>query len=126
MLEKSDLLKKLEQVFKNVETELSAFQSTLTTSEAKKKKDEVLEIVTKLETKLSLLSENEISITKTDRDKIEKQYETVSKAYRKRKRICLDILNAILEHYPKTKGALIEEIGMEMEEDNNIVAILKS
>lgn len=124
IIEKADRLKKLELELKGVGTELGSFQSTLSTSEAEKKRAELQEIVTKLESKLASLSQNKVSITKADRDKIEKQHSTVSKAYRKRKRICLDILNSILESYPKSKAALIDEIGLEMDEDESIAAIL--
>lgn len=125
ILEKSDILQKLEQEFKGIDSELKTFQSTLTTSEAEKRATELSEIVSRLETKLSQLSENKIFISKADRQKIEKQYDIASKAYRKRKRICLDILNSILENYPKSKSVLIEEIGMEIDDDNGIVDILK-
>ena len=40
--------------------------------------------------------------------------------WRKRKRICMNIVDAILENYPKSKKVLFEEIGLETEEDLGI------
>lgn len=36
--------------------------------------------------------------------------------YKKRKRMCTDILDAILENYPHSKNKLYEEIGIETDE----------
>lgn len=126
ILEKSEVLKKLEQELKSVETSMGGFQSVLTTEEAVKKKSELQSCVANLRAKLSSLSENQELISKVDRDKIEKSYDTTVKAYRKRKRICMDIFNSILENYPKSKLALIEEIGLEMDDDTNTPSILKT
>ena len=40
---------------------------------------------------------------------------TVSE-WRKRKRMCCDMLDAILEGYPKGKKALYEEVGIEVDD----------
>jgi 26S proteasome regulatory subunit (ATPase 3-interacting protein) len=39
------------------------------------------------------------------------------KEYKKRKRICSEIIDSILEGYPKTKKHLIEEVGLETDEE---------
>lgn len=108
-----------------METQLNIIQSTLTTEEALKKKTELQSSVTSLRTKLSVLSENKVIISKEEKEHIQKLYDVTVKAYRKRKRICMDIFNSILENYPKTKSALIEEIGLEMDDERNTPAILR-
>lgn len=59
----------------------------------------------------------QLQLSSQDIKKIENKYSTVSTAYRKRKRICSDMLDAILEGYPKTKKALISDIGLETDEE---------
>lgn len=49
--------------------------------------------------------------------KVQKEYEKRLATYKKRKRMCLDMLDAILENYPKTKKQLYEEVGLETDED---------
>ncbi|KAL1501525.1 hypothetical protein ABEB36_006830 [Hypothenemus hampei] len=49
--------------------------------------------------------------------KVQSDYDKYLSFYRKRKRLCLDMLDAILENYPKTKRHLFEEIGIETDED---------
>lgn len=76
-----------------------------------------------MESKLNLLVENKGVISETDRNKIRKTYDTSVKEYKKRKRICMDMLNGILESYPKSKSALMEEIGIELDNENNTPVI---
>ena len=47
---------------------------------------------------------------KADREKCVREWQ-------KRKRLCLDVLGAIMESYPKSKKELFEEIGIETDED---------
>lgn len=49
--------------------------------------------------------------------KVQEEYEKRLATYKKRKRMCLDMLDAILENYPKTKKQLYEEVGLETDED---------
>lgn len=49
--------------------------------------------------------------------KVQEEYEKRLAGYKKRKRMCLDMLDAILENYPKTKKQLYEEVGLETDED---------
>ncbi|KAJ8955816.1 hypothetical protein NQ318_005359 [Aromia moschata] len=47
----------------------------------------------------------------------ESDYEKFLSEYKKRKRMCMDVVNSILENYPKSKKQLFEDIGMETDED---------
>ncbi|XP_050296816.1 homologous-pairing protein 2 homolog [Anthonomus grandis grandis] len=49
--------------------------------------------------------------------KVEQNYEKNLGLFKKRKRMCLDIIDAILENYPKTKKQLYEDVGIETDED---------
>ncbi len=94
-------------------------------AEAEKRKLESETAVENLRTKLSSLSENKVTVSKGDKEKVAKDYESVMKIYKKRKRICTDILDSILENYPKKKSVLMEEIGIELDDDRT-VSILKT
>lgn len=119
-MEKTETLRKVEQELKQSESQLTEFQTTLTTSEAEAKRDQLKSEIEKMETKLVKLSENTVLISEADRQKIKKKHETVVKEYKKRKRICMDVLDSILEGYPKSKAVLIEEIGIELDDQNNL------
>ena len=43
------------------------------------------------------------------------------KEWRKRKRLTTDILDAILEGYPKKKKDLFEEVGIETDDDAGVI-----
>ena len=70
--------------------------------------------------KLEKLQKGTVLISKEEKEKVYKGRETYVKAWRKRKRISSDILNAILEGYPKSKKQLYEEVGIETDEDYNV------
>lgn len=117
--EMSEYLKSKDQTLKTVEKEYNEIQSVLTTEQAELKESELKETVKTLQNKLSALAENKTHISEEDKTVILTQHENIMKEYRKRKRICMDILNAILEGYPKNKEALFEEIGLELDEPQN-------
>lgn len=124
IFQKLNVLKELEEELKSCEYELRKYESLLTKEEAEKKKNELQSDIKNLETKLKLLSDNKIFISKEDSDKIKENYTFVLKTYKKRKHICMDILYSILENYPKNKTLLMEEIGIELD-DENVIATLK-
>lgn len=51
------------------------------------------------------------------KEQVQKDYDRMLALYRKRKRICLEMLDSILESYPKKKANLYEEVGIESDED---------
>lgn len=59
-------------------------------------------------------------ITAADKAKIVKQHETCTGQWKKRKRMATDILDSILESWPKSKKCLYEEIGVETDESAGV------
>ncbi|XP_029642237.1 homologous-pairing protein 2 homolog [Octopus sinensis] len=118
-------VQKLTSKLQNLQNEVSLLEKeqkqlscSLSTEEAQKQ----LETYTKDNGKLSeklvkLKAGNAIVITKEEKDKIYQERQKCVKEWKKRKRMANDILNAILEGYPKTKKHLYEEIGVETDED---------
>lgn len=108
---------------KSCELQLNQLLSSLTTEKAKEEKEKLTKTVDTLKNKLTELSQNTVPISNTERNEIKKEHEKFVKEYRKRKRLCMDIINAIMESYPKSKKLLMEEIGMETDEDVNMKPI---
>ncbi|XP_045596094.2 homologous-pairing protein 2 homolog [Procambarus clarkii] len=119
--ELTQTIKEAEKECAEVETKLRNLSSSLTTDEAKKKISQLEEEVSKLEHKLSSLKENQVLVSKEEKDKITKASEQMIKQWRKRRRMALDILDAIMEGYPHPKKQLFEEIGIETDEDVGVV-----
>lgn len=105
----------VEKEIKVQETSLAALKSGLTIEEAREKKRILVENIQSLTRKLDELMEasgtEDLSESKRKADTALKDY---SKEYSKRKRMCLDIIDCILENYPGSKKDLYEEIGIEL------------
>jgi len=99
------------------EKELKSIISSITTEEASKQLIEVSEENKKLENKFQELSKNRVKVSTNDFKKVQQLKQKSVSEWRKRKRICVDMMDAILEGYPKGKKALIEEVGIELDED---------
>lgn len=110
-------LKNVEQQSKESESSLRELLATPTTGEAKEQMASLEERIETLRTKLTHLSENAVIVSVDERSKITQEHDKLLKEYRKRKRMCMDVVNAIMEGYPKTKKALLEEVGIETDED---------
>ncbi|KAE8752574.1 hypothetical protein FOCC_FOCC000696 [Frankliniella occidentalis] len=59
----------------------------------------------------------EQQVNPEDRKKVDRLHETMLREYRKRKRMCMDVLEQVLENHPKSKKELIEEIGIVTDEE---------
>ncbi|XP_069691125.1 homologous-pairing protein 2 homolog [Periplaneta americana] len=109
-----------EQELKNCELQLRELQSTPTTVEAKTQLTSLEDRVQKLKDKLEDLSKNTVKVSVEERENIQKNCENNLKFWRKRKRLCLDIVDSILEGYPKDKKTLLGEVGIETDEDAGV------
>ncbi|KAF4533498.1 hypothetical protein B566_EDAN000983 [Ephemera danica] len=74
----------------------------------------------KLQTRYEQLSNNAKLMTEADKKKIVDEQASLEKEWRKRRRMALDLLDAILENYPKSKQTLYEEIGVETDEEAGV------
>lgn len=115
--ELSEQLTTREKEFKANDLELSKLNDSYTTEEAAKLLQKTKEDIEKLNQKLKTLAENPKLVTVEEKEKVYKERDKYVKEWRKRKRITCDILNSILEGYPKGKRALYEETGIETDEN---------
>lgn len=113
-------LKEKEKQLSESEAQLKQLMSTPTTQEALTRATQIEKEVSRLQQKLSDLTENRVLVSKEERDKVVKENEAMTKQWRKRKRIAMDILDAILEGYPHPKAQLYEEIGIETDQEAGV------
>lgn len=110
-------LRTIEGTLHSQTLELRNLENQMTTEEATIKKQELKEEIANLKSRLETLSENVQPISKEEKIEVTAEYEKYLKEFKKRKRMCMDIVNTILEGYPKSKQDLLEDIGMETDED---------
>ncbi|XP_065644593.1 homologous-pairing protein 2 homolog [Hydra vulgaris] len=111
----------LQQESKQLEGQLANFKNQLTTDEAKVKIQYLEKENTSLKEKIFTLKNNKNSVTKEDFKKIQSKKDLATTFWRKRKRMANDILDTILEGYPKSKKELLDETGLETDEDVGVV-----
>lgn len=118
------LTKELDECQKSVkglETQHNGMGSSLTTQDAQSQLDQTNKKITKLEAKLKDFESNENVMDPEEKASICDSFDRNVKEWRKRKRVAREILDSILEGYPKSKKILFEEIGIETDEDVNAV-----
>ena len=97
--------------------ELSSILSSPTTVELKKQVSTLKTEVESLSLKLKTLQNNagNVKYSAADKEKLLKNHENFRKEFKKRKRYTTDIMDAVLEGYPKSKKQFIEEVGLEID-----------
>lgn len=116
LLKTNEAVREAERKYKQSEAELKSLQGTYSLDEAERKVTELEATVAELRRRLDRTTKTSGDVSEKDRALVKKDYERFTKEYRKRKRMCVDILDSILENCPKPKKALFEEIGIETDE----------
>ncbi|KAM7344458.1 homologous-pairing protein 2 homolog [Cochliomyia hominivorax] len=113
------ILKTKETQLNVLELKLKSFKPIKSLTTLEEERDQLLDDIRCTNEKLRSFQaqESESKFSTQDVKKIVSKYENVALAYRKRKRMCTDMLDAIMEGYPKTKKALIADIGLETDEE---------
>lgn len=99
------------------ESQLSALSQSLTTAELTEKIASTSAERDRLKARLDKLTSNTNFVEPEVKDRILKDNMKFVKEWRKRKRLANDMIDAILEGYPKGKKALLEETGVETDEE---------
>jgi len=92
----------------------------ITTQEAVEQLEKVKSENVELSARLERLKGQGEVISAKDKKMILKNHEEMMTMWRKRKRMCSDILDAVLESWPKSKKDLYEEIGIETDEEAGV------
>ncbi|XP_061906023.1 homologous-pairing protein 2 homolog [Entelurus aequoreus] len=111
----------LSQSCRQLDADLKELSSSLTTqqmiSEIGRLKDECSTSRERLE-KIKSASNH---VTPEEKEKVLKEQNVYVKEWRKRKRLASDMMDTILEGYPKSKKEFLEEVGVETDEDYKAV-----
>ncbi|KAK9511170.1 hypothetical protein O3M35_005782 [Rhynocoris fuscipes] len=113
----TEALKNLKAELTTVESSLKTLLTEPTTEEAIKEINQLKEENGKLQEKIKVLKESTDLVPEKEKTAVLNKKTKYLNDYRKRKRICMSIINEILENYPKSKKVLLEEIGIEQDGD---------
>ncbi|KXJ72872.1 hypothetical protein RP20_CCG016990, partial [Aedes albopictus] len=110
-----------QQQIRSLEASLAAASSQMTVGEALEEigtlEGEIRRVERELEEDQASTSHAAVTAEQSmDKDALEKKYNLYLSAYRKRKRICTEMIGHIMEGYPKSKQHLLEDIGVETDE----------
>ncbi|KAL6256856.1 hypothetical protein P5V15_011791 [Pogonomyrmex californicus] len=101
---------------KEQEALLNSLKSSLTLEDVQKEKDVLQQNVKQLTHKLDDLMESsstEIENLQESKRKAQENLDEYTREYLKRKKICVEIIDCILESYPGSKDELYEEVGID-------------
>ncbi|GIY85759.1 homologous-pairing protein 2 homolog [Caerostris darwini] len=106
-------LKELQQQIKNAENELNTLDKSLTTEAAEVELLALKKELPNLKSRLQTLESNAGRIKPEEKDGLYEARKKSCKEWTKRKCLANDMIDAILEGYPKDKKHLFEEVGIE-------------
>lgn len=110
----------LDEINKNLQTKSNKLQerrTKMTVDEAVSEKLKLEQEIAALKQELKAFEECSKPISESERIKICEEYHKYEKEYKSRKRICRDIVNQIMENYPKSEKVLLGEVGIETDEE---------
>ncbi|XP_033639241.1 homologous-pairing protein 2 homolog [Asterias rubens] len=105
---------------KQQENELRKIDSSMSTEDAKQRLEQVNQEIEHNKERLTTIKSMTNHVTPQEKERIYANQTKYVKEWKKRKRMTMDIVNAILEGYPKTKKQLFEDVGLETDEEYNV------
>ncbi|XP_077475420.1 homologous-pairing protein 2 homolog [Stigmatopora argus] len=111
----------LNQSCRRLESELKNLTSSLTTQEMTSEIAKLRDECSGHRERLDKIKSATNHVTPEEKDKILKEHNIYVKEWRKRKRLASDMMDAILEGYPKSKKEFLEEVGVETDEEHKVV-----
>ncbi|NP_001279712.1 homologous-pairing protein 2 homolog [Callorhinchus milii] len=116
----SEVSKKVETAQQNsrqMETELKELNSSMTTQELTAEIKALNKECVVYQERLRKIQSSSSLVTPEEKEKVFDERKQYVKEWRKRKRLATDLIDAILEGYPKSKKQFFEEVGIETDED---------
>jgi len=102
---------------REAEAKLKTLTASLTSGQASQALAECDAEVAERTSRLARLKQTSGSVTADQRRRVHDRQRRLLGEWRKRKRITTDIVDAIMEGYPKRKKDLLEEVGVETDQD---------
>nr|XP_009672462.1 PREDICTED: homologous-pairing protein 2 homolog [Struthio camelus australis] len=100
--------------------ELKELNGSMTTPEMAREIEELKKECTSYAEKLERIKSATNHVTPEEKEKVCNEQKLYCKEWRRRKRMATELLDAILEGYPKSKKQFFEEVGIETDEDHNV------
>eukprot|EP00062_Callorhinchus_milii_P016013 gi/632966871/ref/XP_007899659.1/ PREDICTED: homologous-pairing protein 2 homolog [Callorhinchus milii] len=119
----SEVSKKVETAQQNsrqMETELKELNSSMTTQELTADIKALNKECVVYQERLRKIQSSSSLVTPEEKEKVFDERKQYVKEWRKRKRLATDLIDAILEGYPKSKKQFFEEVGIETDEDSKV------
>ncbi|XP_075631078.1 homologous-pairing protein 2 homolog [Balearica regulorum gibbericeps] len=110
----------LQQSCRQMEAELKDLNSSMTTPEMAREIEELRKGCAIYVEKLERIKSATNHVTPEEKEKVCSEQKLYCKEWRRRKRMATELLDAILEGYPKSKKQFFEEVGIETDEDHNV------
>ncbi|XP_061333547.1 homologous-pairing protein 2 homolog isoform X2 [Pezoporus flaviventris] len=101
--------------------QLKELSSSMTTPEVAKEIKELKKDCESYTEKLERMKSATNHVTPEEKEKVCSEQKLYCREWRRRKRMATELLDAILEGYPKSKKQFFEEVGIETDEEHNVV-----
>ncbi|XP_068435577.1 homologous-pairing protein 2 homolog [Clinocottus analis] len=111
----------LTQSCRQLDAELKELSSSLTTEEMTSEIRELKAECSGYRERLKKIKSATNHVTPEEKEKVYKDRDVYVKEWKKRKRLASDMMDSILEGYPKSKKQFLDEVGVETDEDCKVV-----
>ncbi|XP_078125383.1 homologous-pairing protein 2 homolog [Sander vitreus] len=111
----------LNQSCRQLDSELKELSSSLTTEEVMSEIKALKAECSGYRVRVEKIKSATNHVTPEEKEKVYKEQNAYVKEWKKRKRLASDMMNAILEGYPKSKKQFLDEVGVETDEDCKVV-----
>ncbi|XP_064421459.1 homologous-pairing protein 2 homolog [Latimeria chalumnae] len=118
--ELSTKVQSVQQSCRQMDSELKELNSSMTTQEMKTEVEQLKNECALYTEKLKKTKTATNHVTPEEKEKVYSERKLYNKEWRKRKRMASDLIDAILEGYPKSKRQFFEEVGIETDEDYQV------
>ncbi|KAI9539646.1 PSMC3 interacting protein [Dissostichus eleginoides] len=109
------------QSCRQLDAELKELNSALTTEEVMSEIKELKAECSGYRARVEKIKSATNHVTPEEREKVYTDRNVYVKEWKKRKRLASDMMDSILEGYPKSKKQFLEEVGVETDEDCKVV-----
>ncbi|XP_072299096.1 homologous-pairing protein 2 homolog [Eucyclogobius newberryi] len=113
-------LQSLTQNCRQLDSELKELNNSLTTEDMNNEIKQLKEECSGFKSRLEKIKSATNHVTPEEKEKVSKEQILYVKEWKKRKRLASDMMNSILEGYPKSKREFLEEVGVETDEDYKV------
>nr|XP_057904673.1 homologous-pairing protein 2 homolog [Doryrhamphus excisus] len=118
--ELNEELQTLNQTCRQLDAELKELNSSLTTEEMISEMGRLKEECSSSRERLKKIKSASNHVTPEEKGKVVKEHNIYVKEWRKRKQLASDMIDTILQGYPKSKKEFLEEVGVETDEDYKV------